>query len=183
MPTRRRLLQSAGLSTAAAAAVTAFPGLALAQEARPPAAPPPAAPAPGTQPAKAKKDKGPPIPYDLVRAFVGAGHADLAAVRQMLEERPNLINATWDWGGGDYETALGGASHMGRRDIAEHLVARGARLDLFAAAVLGQLEVLRAAVAAFPGIHRTLGPHGIPLLQHARNAEQAEVIRYLESLG
>ena len=44
------------------------------------------------------------------------------------------------------------------------------RLDLFAA-------------AAFPGIHKIPGPHGIPLLAHAKKAEQAEVARFIESLG
>ena len=45
------------------------------------------------------------------------------------------MNASWDWGGGDWETGLGAAAHMGRRDIAELLLGRGARLDLFAAAI------------------------------------------------
>lgn len=145
----------------------------------------PAAQSPTTRPAagKPKPDKGPPIDAQLVRQFVGAGHADLVAVKQMLAERPNLINAVWDWGGGDYETALGGASHMARADIAAYLVECGARLDLFAAAVLGQVGVVRAAVEAFPGIHRTPGPHGIPLLAHAKKAGQEEIVRLIEALG
>ena len=42
----------------------------------------------------------------------------------LLDEQPGLLNATWDWGGGDFETALGGAAHMGRRDIVQRLCAR-----------------------------------------------------------
>ena len=64
--------------------------------------------APATQPAKKKIDKGPPIEPTLVKQFVGAGHADLNAVKQMLAERPSIVNGIWDWGGGDFETALGG---------------------------------------------------------------------------
>lgn len=100
----------------------------------------------------------------------------------MLAERPSLANGVWDWGGGDFETALGGASHMGRADIATFLVAHGARIDLFAAAVLGKIEIIRAATAAFPGIHRTPGPHGIPLIAHAKKAGQDEIVRLIESL-
>ena len=73
-----------------------------------------------------------------VKRFVIAGHGNLAAVKAMLAEEPNLINGTIDWGNGDFETALGGASHMGRRDIAEFLLEHNARMDIFAATMLGQ---------------------------------------------
>ncbi|HEX8679736.1 MAG TPA: hypothetical protein VF683_07240, partial [Chthoniobacterales bacterium] len=76
-----------------------------------------------------------------------AAHFNLAAVEKMLAEHANLVNGTIDWGAGDFETALGGAAHMGRRDVAEFLLERGARLDLFAAGMLGKLEVVKAAVA------------------------------------
>src|SRR5262245_30214145 len=75
----------------------------------------------------------------LAQDFVIYAHSDLAMTRKLLEKEPALLNATMDWGGGDWETGLGGASHMGRRDIAEFLLERGARIDLFCAAMLGLL--------------------------------------------
>ncbi|HKF94299.1 MAG TPA: ankyrin repeat domain-containing protein, partial [Gammaproteobacteria bacterium] len=72
-----------------------------------------------------------------------------------------------DWGNGDFETALGGASHMGRRDIAEFLLEHNARMDIFAATMLGRLEIVQPAVAAFPNIVHVPGPHRIPLIVHA----------------
>src|SRR4051794_15792629 len=81
-----------------------------------PGAGPASAPTSAPAPAPGKKDKGPPIPSALVKEFVGAGHANLPRVREMLAAYPTIINGTWDWGGGDFETALGGASHMGRPD-------------------------------------------------------------------
>lgn len=122
---------------------------------------------------------------DRVAEVVGAAHRDLEHVRALVEETPALANADWDWGFGDWETPLGAASHVGRRDIAEYLLSRGARATLFSAAMLGQLAVVRAFVEADPGVRRTTGPHGIPLLEHARagGASAAEVLRYLESLG
>ena len=42
-----------------------------------------------------------------VQAFVGNAHGDLEAVRAALAGEPRLVNAAWDWGGGDWETALG----------------------------------------------------------------------------
>jgi hypothetical protein len=64
----------------------------------------------------------PPFDRARVKRFVIAGHVNLPAVKAMLTEEPNLINGTIDWGNGDFETALGGASHMGRCDIAEYLL-------------------------------------------------------------
>jgi hypothetical protein len=102
-----------------------------------------------------------------VKRFVIAGHANLPAVKAMLAEEPNLINGAIDWGNGDFETALGGASHMGRRDIAEYLLEHNARMDIFAATMLGQIDIVTAAVAAFPNIVHVAAPHGIPLIVHA----------------
>jgi hypothetical protein len=109
-----------------------------------------------------------------VQAFVGNAHGDLDAVGAALEAEPLLANAAWDWGGGDWESALGAAAHMGRRDIAELLLEHGARLDIFAAAMLGDVEVVQAILAAHPESRTATGPHGIPLRAHAEaGGEQA----------
>ena len=66
---------------------------------------------------------------------------------------------------------------MGRRDIAELLLSRGARLDLFAAAMLGELEIVRTTLDAFPELVSAKGPHGIPLRVHAeKGGEQAQAV-------
>jgi len=125
-----------------------------------------------------------PLNPELVHDFVSNAHGDLERVKALLAECPALVNAAWDWGGGDWETGLGAAAHMGRRDIAEYLLARGARLDLFAAAMLGRLDVIRAVLGAFPDALQVKGPHGIPLLMHAQTGGPAAlaVVAYLKSL-
>jgi hypothetical protein len=130
-------------------------------------------------------ERPPALPVDIVQEFVAKAHGDLPRVQALLTTEPALINAAWDWGGGDWETALGAAAHMGRRDIADYLLARGARIDLFAAAMLGQLAVVRAVIAAFPAAREVKGPHGIPLIAHAqKGGAQAEaVVEYLQGLG
>ena len=124
----------------------------------------------------------PALEASLVQQFVGNAHGDLDRVKELLAQEPALINACWDWGGGDFETGLGAAAHMGKRDIAEFLLSNGARLDLFAAAMLGKLEIVRTALQAFPEAIRTPGPHGIPLIAHAKagGEEAKEVLEFLE---
>ena len=110
----------------------------------------------------------PPLSPELVQEFVAKAHGDLDAVRELLASAPALVNAAWDWGGGDWETGLGAAAHMGRRDIAVFLLEHGARVDVFAAAMLGETEVVRAMLTAWPALRDARGPHGIPLLAHAK---------------
>jgi hypothetical protein len=121
----------------------------------------------------------------IVKEMVGVSHGNVARVRELLQLHPDLAKASWDWGFGDWETALGAASHVGNRAIAELLVERGAPPTHFSAAMLGQLDVLKSFVAASPGLQKMRGPHGLTLMLHARNggAQAAPVVSYLESLG
>lgn len=129
-------------------------------------------------------DRPPALPQDLTQKFVLAAHGDLGAVRQMLKETPSLVNAVWDWGGGDFETALGAAAHTGSREIALLLIEHGARVDLFAAAMLGQIGVVHAILEANPAARLSKGAHGIPLMAHARigGLHAQTVVAYLEML-
>lgn|SRR6185312_6229911 len=146
--------------------------------------PQPAAPPSPPQPSPTKiPDRGPRLDADLVREFVIAGHVDLDKVKAMLAQQPALINATWDWGGGDWETALGGASHMGNKPIAEYLLAHGARMDVFCATMLGKTEILKAFLADDPKVVALKGPHGIPLVRHAQAGKQDSLVEMLVAAG
>lgn len=128
-------------------------------------------------------ERKPRIANEMVEEFVRVAHSDLDRVQALLQAEPALIHACWDWGGGDWETGLGAAAHMGRRDIAEFLLSQGARLDIFAAAMLGQLNVVQAIIAAYPAMRQAVGPHGIPLIVHAKAGGEAahEVLAFLEA--
>src|SRR6478609_11872644 len=127
----------------------------------------------------------PQIERARVKRFVIAGHFNLEAVKEMLAADPNLINGAIDWGNGDFETALGGASHMGRRDIAEFLLEHNARMDVFAATMLGKLDIVKAAVTAFPNVVQVPGPHKIPLIKHAEKGGEGAraVLEFLRPLA
>src|SRR3984957_12262924 len=130
-------------------------------------------------------DAFPGQPAEMVREMVSVAHFSLKRVKELVESRPSLAKAAWDWGFGDWESALGAASHMGNRPIAEYLISEGARPSLFSAAMLGQVDVVKAMVAANSGAQRIRGPHGISLLAHAKaGGEQARLVfEFLKSLG
>ena len=118
----------------------------------------------------------------LVREMVGAAHGRVDRVDELLAAHPALANASYDWGYGDWETALGAASHVGHRVIAEELLQHGARLDLFAAAMLGMLDVVKATLVAQPLLARVRGPHGISLMAHARSGKNDALVKFLEGV-
>jgi hypothetical protein len=128
-------------------------------------------------------DSPPQLDQAKVKDFVSNAHGDFDAVQALLAEEPRLVNAAWDWGGGDWETGLGAAAHMGRRQIALFLLEHGARLDLFAAAMLGYFDIVSAVLSDFPEMHNAAGPHGIPLVEHARagGADARAVLELLEA--
>jgi hypothetical protein len=161
-------------------------------EDKPQATPPPAAAGPIEAPFQ--RDYSPPsfkpswkkpqINRLLVQDFVIYAHSELDMVKKLLEREPLLVNATIDWGGGDWESGLGGASHMGRRDIVEYLLAHGARIDIFCAAMMGRLDAVKSFLTLQPALIDARGPHGFTLHFHAQvgGPESQPVLDYLQSI-
>jgi hypothetical protein len=141
--------------------------------------------APAVPPAISPADAFPAQDPNLVKEIVGASHGNLARVRDAVEKQPALARASIDWGFGDWETCLDAAAHVGNKPIAELLLLHGARPTIFSAAMMGQLDVVKAFIAARPGIQKTHGPHGITLMAHARaGGKDAEpVVEFLKGLG
>ena len=121
----------------------------------------------------------------VVKEAVGVSHGNLARIRELVERQPALARASIDWGFGDWEACIDAAAHVGNKPIADFLLTNGARPTIFSAAMMGQLDAVKAFIAARPGIQRTLGPHGITLLSHAKagGPDAAAVVQYLASLG
>src|SRR5262245_30409776 len=142
--------------------------------------------------------QAPPLPYaisgadalpqqdpGLVKDAVGASHGNVARIRELVEKQPAMARASIDWGFGDWEACIDAAAHVGNKPIADFLLSHGARPTIFSAAMMGQLDAVKAFVAARPGIQRTLGPHGITLMSHAKagGPDAAAVVQYLATLG
>jgi hypothetical protein len=121
----------------------------------------------------------------LVKDAVGASHGNFARIRELVEKQPAMARASIDWGFGDWETCIDAAAHVGNKPIADFLLTHGARPTIFSAAMMGQIDAVKAFVAARPGIQKTLGPHGITLMSHAKagGPDAAAVVQYLAMLG
>lgn len=128
--------------------------------------------------------KRPQINRQMVQDFVIYAHSDLPMTKKLLDKEPMLINAVMDWGGGDWESGLGGASHMGRRDIVEFLLEKGGRIDIFCAAMMGQLDAVKAFLTLQPKLIDARGPHGFTLHFHAQLAgdQAGQMVEYLQSV-
>ena len=132
-----------------------------------------------------KPQKAPPLNKELVREFVIVAHKDFDKVKSMLQENPDLLNASLNLKDWDWEDAIGAAGHMGFRDMALYLLEQGARPTICVAAMLGNLEVVKTFISAFPQMRNSVGPHNITLLEHAQaGGEPAKpVVEYLASIG
>lgn len=164
---RQNFTRRAALGCAAALAVTSAQPSLAAQKLQDPPAPPP-------------------IASSLVKEFVVKGHGpNIEIMRDLLKQEPKLIHASWDWTAGDTETALQAAAHTGRQQMARFLLDQGARVDLFAAAMLGEFNFVKLALDVFPRALSVPGAHGIPLLNHAisGNTPAAPVVDYLLAKG
>jgi hypothetical protein len=124
-----------------------------------------------------------PLDVKLVKDFVVAGHKDLELVKEMLQERPNLMYCRYDWGNGDFEEAIEGAGHVGNKDIANYLISQGSRVNLFVLTMLGKTDLVKPTLEAYPELVFAKGPHGFTLLHHAKVGEAQELYDYLMEKG
>ena len=120
---------------------------------------------------------------DEINEFVAAAHKDADKTKKMVDQNPLILNCASQIARGDFETAIGGASHMGRRDIADVLVERGARLDIFNLTFLGYTGVVKKLIEASPHYLTAYGPHGFTLLHHAKVGKQQAFADWLEQKG
>lgn len=175
--TRRSLLTTAGV-------LAVVPTMALAQE--PTKTGPTESPFVRDYPEPDFKPswKKPQLNRAMIADFVIYAHSSLDMTKKLLDKEPMLVNAMMDWGSGDWESALGGASHMGRRDIVEFLLEKGARIDIFCAAMMGQLDAVKSFLTLQPKLIDSRGPHGFTLHFHGQLAgkDADKMVAYLQSV-
>ena len=122
---------------------------------------------------------------EIVQKFVGAGHSNLDLVKELLEEFPNLIYCSHDWGNGDFETAIGAGGHVGHKEMVNFLIEQGSRPTLHALTMLGKTDLVKPILENYPTLINSLGPQGFTFLHHAQKGgeDAAELLEYFESMG
>lgn len=135
--------------------------------------------------AQEKQEKPPAIKLEIVKEFVGVCHGKFDRAKEMLENDHLLLHVSNDWGGGDYESGIEAAGHVGNKEIATYLLSKGARYNVYLACMLGHLEVVKQVLTFNSSLLNSKGAHGFTMLHHAlRGGEDSlAVVEYLKSLG
>jgi hypothetical protein len=125
------------------------------------------------------------ISLEIVKEFVGVCHSKIDRVKEMLENDHLLLHVSYDWGGGDYESGIEAAGHVGNKEIASFLLSKGARYNIYLASMLGHLDVVKQVLSFNPGLLNSKGPHGFTMLHHAQKggSDSAAVADHLKSVG
>jgi len=123
------------------------------------------------------------LPLELVKEFVIAGHGNREKVQSLLARYPQLLNASFEWGPTDHESAVQAAAHAGSTPVAEYLLEQGAPLEICTAAMLGRRRDIERMLTEHPSLIEAKGAHGIPLLTHAAFSGDADLVQMLYGRG
>ena len=113
-----------------------------------------------------------------VKEIVEAAHGNLEKVKQMLAEKPQLLNMP-----NGNESALGAACQMKHRELILFLLSQGAPMDISADCVLGSTAEVAKFLEADPSSvnMKNKQSHGKTPLVFA--SEHPEIIALLKSRG
>jgi Ankyrin repeats (3 copies)/Ankyrin repeats (many copies) len=124
------------------------------------------------------------FPDNATPLHFAAVHGDLETIRLVVE-----AGADVDGNGDDYEVGvLGWATcfrHL-REDVADYLISRGARLNLWSAVALDHADELRAIITKRPallGSRMTRNQHRRTPLHHAAAKDRPRIVRLFLELG
>jgi ankyrin repeat protein len=104
-----------------------------------------------------------PATQPLLDELVGNAHGNLARVKEILDEHPDLLNARATWG----ETPIEAATQMGNRQIIDELIGRGAPVDFFTALVVGRVDQVDDELQEVPDRAKARGVHDLAPLYFA----------------
>lgn len=111
--------------------------------------------------------------FDAIR------QGDLARAQSLVDADASLASAKNESG----VSAVLSATYLGRKDIRDLLLARGAKLELQDAAALGRLDVVKELIAQNPSLANSYSSDGFPVVALAAFMGHAQVARYLKEKG
>jgi uncharacterized protein len=119
------------------------------------------------------------LSQDTVDEFVGVSHGNVARVRELLEQHPDLVNVSASW----VETPIEAAAQMANREIMELLLERGAPVDICTAIALGRDDRVREMLREDPSLKGAKGAHGIPIMYYPVITGNKEIAQLLLDSG
>lgn len=111
--------------------------------------------------------------------FAAITSGDASRVRNLVASEPGLASARDDQG----VSAIATAVYHRQKDIAERLVEAGASIDIFEAAMLGDLPKARALLASDPALARARSADGGTALHFACFFGHPDIARLLIESG
>jgi ankyrin repeat protein len=115
----------------------------------------------------------------LIQMFEAVKSGDVASVISLLDAHPDLVNAKNENG----VSAVLLATYFGHREIAEVLIARGAELNIFEAAAVGNLDRIKILSAENEGLINSYSADGFTALGLAAFFGRKEVLNFLLAHG
>jgi ankyrin repeat protein len=105
-----------------------------------------------------ERPEEPAYPWPVINEYVGAGHGNLARMKELLALYPKLLhaNASWD------ELAVEAGAHVGFKDGVRFLLDQGAPAALPTAAMMGMTAYARKLLEEDPKRIWDCGAHNMP---------------------
>lgn len=114
-----------------------------------------------------------------VDELVGNAHGNLARVKEILAQHPELINASATW----KETPIEAATQMGNRAIIDYLIEKGAPVDFFTSLALADVDAARQDLKKDSTLAQARGVHELPALYFAALGGSVPAARMLLEAG
>jgi ankyrin repeat protein len=115
----------------------------------------------------------------IIDDFVGNAHGNLARVKELLEQYPDIVNQNASWN----EYAIEAAAQTGNKPIIELLLSKGAPTNICVETVLGHTDKVKALINGDAANARATGAHGISLLYHAVICNNKEIAKMILAKG
>ncbi len=114
---------------------------------------------------------------DTADLFAAVRTGDALSVANMVELEPALLQVRNEQG----VSAVLMACYMGRKEIRDLLIEKGAILQLHEAAAAGKLSRVKELVQGKPDLAKSYSPDGFPVMALAAAFGHEDVVRYLHS--
>ncbi|MEL6404844.1 MAG: ankyrin repeat domain-containing protein [Chloroflexota bacterium] len=116
---------------------------------------------------------------DTIREFVIAAHGDFEKVKTILADNEDVLDVAHEWRAAQTETALQAAAHTGGREIAEYLLAKGAKPNTVVYAMLGDAKHFFLMLAKDQKNIYEMGAHDLSLMYHAAIGGNIDIIEQI----